>query len=171
VAKRAAALGASHRVDKLVRVVQIFQGLNCGMDAGITFDSDLARSVATIPGSVVWVAPNGERYGIELQAVVSNKCCRRFPLPRIVTYGVEHVPEARTKFNLPLHKANRLMRGGRKCGDWIVHHSNIDRTSANLVAMPLYQENGLPQESFRSFDDDNLCAAGVPERYKEIVYG
>mmetsp|Transcript_5257 Transcript_5257/g.6136 ORF Transcript_5257/g.6136 Transcript_5257/m.6136 type:complete len:111 (+) Transcript_5257:210-542(+) len=81
------------------------------------------------------------------------------------------VPEARTKFNLPLHKANRLMRGGRKCGDWIVHHSNIDRTSANLVAMPLYQENGLPQESFRSFDDDNLCAAGVPERYKEIVYG
>lgn len=171
MAKRAAALGASHRVDKLVRVVQIFQGLNCGMDAGITFDSDLARSVATIPGSVVWVAPNGERYGIELQAVVSNKCCRRFPLPRIVTYGVEHVPEARTKFNLPLHKANRLMRGGRKCGDWIVHHSNIDRTSANLVAMPLYQENGLPQESFRSFDDDNLCAAGVPERYKEIVYG
>ena len=165
VCKQAEIAGVSHVVDKTLKIVQIFQGLNCYSSSptnlGITFDLELAQIIATAPNSVVWVAPTGERYAIEVQVILSNKCCSSLALPRIVTYDDEYKSQARTGFKLPVHKSNRLMRGNRQVGKYIgmrfMTKFQINQTNANVAAKALWLENRY------SLNDENMSMAGVPE--------
>jgi len=167
MANQAVAAGASLVEDKSVKIVQVFQGLNCSADdAGISFDSAAAKTLAMTPGAVVWVAPNGQPFDIEVQAIYSNKCTGKgFPLPRIVVHDDE---DDTTGFGMDLHKANRYLSAGRQGPSLIfsVHstQAHVNQAFAKFAARPLVDESGA-SNGFCGFLFDvpaNIQAAGPP---------
>jgi hypothetical protein len=169
--KHANTAGATLCVDKNIKIVQVFQGLNTSPDSGIVFDSEEAKTFACTPQAVVWVAPNGSRYEIKVQAVAPQKCepVRASPLPRLVTH-TEDASRVKTGFGKGIYASNKLMKGDRQCPQLkVLGHmtqSDLEKLTSGIAARPICNEEG--KEVFKradyskAWDPEDVASAGLP---------
>ena len=148
-AKEAASANADFVADNSIKIVQVFQGLNCSPTGGISFDSDLARTVATTSQSLVFVTPSGGRFGVKVQAIAPKKTehGKAQPLPRIVSYR----NQTKTGFGLPFSQVKKVLQGGRGVGP-------------NLTTPICDPDGGNVNSSARNFATYN-----VPESLKRLL--
>jgi hypothetical protein len=100
------AAGAGLIVNKTIKGIQVFEGLTMDENSGIVCDSEPSMALATTPGSLVWVSPDGKHYNIAAITVCPQKCVMssKTPLPCIVTY----IGTVKTAFRMGVNTANRL---------------------------------------------------------------
>jgi hypothetical protein len=169
--KKATAAGAGLIVDKTIKVVQAFQGLTMDENSGIVCDSEQSMAMASTPGSLVWVSPDGKRYDISAIAICPQKCvmCSKTPLPRIVTY----TGTAKTAFGKGVNASNKLMVGGRQTPQFIVmvrtSNAQLNEMTANNARRPICNEGGTEALTMGKFiagsfmwKAENVATAGPP---------
>jgi len=110
--KKAAKSGADAVVDKSLKLVQVFQGLNCSANGGIVYDSDLARTIATTPHALIFVSPTKGRFAIHVKAIAPKQVdfFKAALLPRIVAYDDKN----KSGFGFSYSQAKRMMAGDRQ---------------------------------------------------------
>lgn len=160
LAKKAAAAGAAHVVDKTIKVVQVFQGLISHPKNGMTFDSPAAQALAAAKDSVVWNSGNSDDcYAVTVEGIVANKCTSSSEqsLPRIVTDDFDNARRS-TAFGMNIHRANTHLRGNRQGLRMLVHVSTsqaeVNRLGNNYAARPLCDSQGRLDEMDFFFDED-----------------
>lgn len=164
-------MGASLIVDKTIKVVHVFQGLTTDENSGIAFDSAQSMTVATTPGSVVWVSPEGKRYDISVVAICPAKCASsKAALPRIVTHNADVV---KTSFGKGVNAANKIMQAGRQGPSFIVmkgtSQAQLNKLAENVARKPMCNENGkealqydMPFHNPCVWNYDKVATAGPP---------
>lgn len=174
LAKKAAAAGAAYVLDKNVKIVQIFQGLVLGPSSGVVYDSDAARSVATMPGSLVWVSSsaddkNAKRYNVTVEGIVANKCDSggNQPLPRLVT-GESNNNSTKVFGKKSISATNHYLQADRQGPSFIVFRgtsqAELGAMAASCAANPLCAENGTVVGDYADmyFQPANVDSAGPP---------
>ncbi|CAB9504641.1 expressed unknown protein [Seminavis robusta] len=113
VCKTAAKAGTDAVLDKSIKIVQVFQALNCGRNDAFLYDSDLARTIVTSSSALTFVTASGERYAIQPTVIAPTKCSRSkaIAMPRIVTYDEN---QRKSAFGLTLTQAKAVMQGDRQ---------------------------------------------------------
>jgi hypothetical protein len=141
--RKAAGAGAGFALDKNVKIVQVFQGLNTTRTGGIVWDSELAESI------VVHFVVGTHRYAITVDCIYAQKCVmgKAYPLPRLVVHGgISTTWQTATGFGQRIHSANDTMRGDRQVPPQIyfghVSQAEINAQSRKFQAQPLIDADG-----------------------------
>jgi hypothetical protein len=166
--KQATAAGATHLVDKTVKIVQVVQGLITGAYSGMVYDSEDAKKV-----SLVWVANNDKdhRYQVTVQGILPNKCGEQWePLPRLVDDDNDNRSK-KTGFKQNIHRTNTIFRGDRQSPPMMtfggMSRQELQQKHAKRAAKPICSENGIMDlgDAFSEgyhFQEQKVQSAGPP---------
>ena len=152
--------------DNSVKIVQVFQGLNCSPKGGITYDSELARTVATTSNALIFVTPSGGRFSVQVKAIAPKKTeiSKALPLPRVVTYR----NQTKTGMGLSLAQVKKTLQGGRQDNGGRLTEPICDEDGGNVNSSASHH-SGLPA-SLAAFLDtepmwkaENVRSAGPPD--------
>ena len=158
-AKKAAAVGADCVVDKSVKIVQVFQGLNCSANGGMVYAADDSLNKTSLL-QLVFVSPTKGRFAVQATAVVPTKAIRgkMCPLPRVVTY--RSGANKSGLLGLPMLQTKRVLQGDRQNPSVIVFGGNswTARNFLNMWATPICDAQG---GRVGAFCYDNDAAASI----------
>lgn len=165
------ASGVGHVVDKMDKIVQVFQGLICHPTDGMTYDSDNAKSICTVPGSFVWQSDQGDSYDVTVQGILAVRCnaSGRESLPRIVSKDLRN-PRLTRGFGQNIYQANLVMRGSRQGPSFLVERgtlqAEVNEMGLGCARQLLCDAGGKianDEFSFYLFNDNNIDSAGRPK--------
>ena len=175
MSKKATQEGAGFLEDKTVKVVEVFQGLCTGVDSGVQYDTNEAKSMNS-GNNVVFQVPTSsssssssssslssaslvDEYVLTAEGIFPNKCMREqgVPLPRIVTPNYyPYNGSASVGFGMNLHRANSIMQGKRQ-GPRLMFVRGESQRSVNQACQqhqskPLCDQYGHIQSMFGGKD-------------------
>ena len=138
--KKAPGLAA---LDKGLKIVQIFQGCATSNSSGIVYDDpEIAKTV-----SLFWVSPDGQRYQIQVQAIVPNKAVGGKPvaMPRMVHPDCNNA-RVRNDFGVYVWQSNEILLADRALPTFITFiqtsKAEMRRFGMGAMARPLCNPDG-----------------------------
>jgi hypothetical protein len=174
--KLAAAACADAVIDTSIKVVQVFQGLNCEPCKEMKYDSELAKQIIEDNRALVFAVGDDEkkRYAVSVMAIAASKCFKDGhlpPMPRIVTYDENQ--QQKTGFGKTFKKAmstllvDRTVRLGCLVGDWSLEDQRDCKRQ--IWSAPICRLDGtgvcMSDAGRSDFAPGDVASASPPEDY------